>query len=117
MIRNIEILNELVRMAKEAGGHIKIKNEPYMPLTVELLEDDQVTLCHYGELNGDLMADPEVIFSYSGVGTTSLQAKAIYYRNDYAGYEKYEDCTAFADGWLQNIKEQGYVRLHNNNTA
>ena len=110
MIHNIDVLNELVRMAEEAGGHIKIKNDPYMPLTVEILEDDQVTLCHYGELNGDLMADPEVIFK---LGTDLTQAKAIYYRNDYVGYEKYEDCSPFADTWLQNIKEQGYVCMHN----
>lgn len=103
-MKNFAILKQLIDMANKNDGHIKIPHNYLMPLTVELLPDNQITLCHYGELNGDLMADPEVIFKY-----TDTDAKAVYFRNDYMGYEKWEDCTNFAEVWLQNIKDQGYV--------
>lgn len=51
--------------------HLKIKNRPYLPLTVELLNEGIATvygagniysLCHYYEQNGDLMQSPEMCF-------------------------------------------------------
>lgn len=51
--------------------HMKIFNEPFMPLTVEKVGEQISTpwgigslysLCHYYEQNGDLMQDPEIGF-------------------------------------------------------
>ena len=51
--------------------HLKIMNEPFMPLTIEKIgegiitpwgEGEQYSLCHYYEQNGDLMRDPEMCF-------------------------------------------------------
>ncbi|RKR80671.1 hypothetical protein BDD43_0803 [Mucilaginibacter gracilis] len=51
--------------------HLKIVNEPYMPLTIEQIGEGIGTpwgdgvlysLCHYYEQNGDLMQDPEMCF-------------------------------------------------------
>jgi hypothetical protein len=50
--------------------HLKIENEPYMPLTIERLGDAYggnaglYSLCHYYEQNGDLMQDPEMCFVF-----------------------------------------------------
>jgi len=46
------------------GGrfHLKIKNPPYMDLVIEKVDSKQVSVAHYGEMNGDLMRDPEVVF-------------------------------------------------------
>ena len=61
---NYENLNRLL------GGkeHRRIEVEGYMPLVVEKLEGTPlVSLCHYGEQNGDLMRGPGSCFS-SGSG-------------------------------------------------
>lgn len=104
----LKMLNKLVQLAEANNGHIKLKNEPYMPLTVEILGDNEVSLCHYGTQNGDLMCVPEVIFKLVEDGATTT-----YYRNDYAGVERWVNCSKFANTWLKNIGDQGYVRMLN----
>jgi hypothetical protein len=51
--------------------HLKIANEPFMPLTIEKVGEDIITpmgvgcaysLCHYYEQHGDLVQDPEMCF-------------------------------------------------------
>ena len=39
--------------------HKKIENKSYMPLSIEWISHNIISLCHYGEQNGDLMRDPE----------------------------------------------------------
>ena len=113
-------------------SHRKIENGSYMPLSVEIINqldngNKIVSLCHYGEMNGDLMADPEMNFL---VFKTAVQTYIVplYYRNDYmrmeqtsihpekSDYTSYRinkrlqaDHTNFANGWLKNIKEQGFL--------
>jgi hypothetical protein len=46
---------------------VKIENAPYMSLTVENIGLGPrglpaLSICHYGEQNGDLMRDPEMCF-------------------------------------------------------
>lgn len=54
-------------------GYLKLDNSPgsFMPLSVELVDDDYrtsigngklISLAHYYEQNGDLMQDPEIVF-------------------------------------------------------
>lgn len=55
----------LVKMGDKP--HLKIENEPFMPLTIERLGDAYggqaalYSLCHYYEQNGDLMADQKCV--------------------------------------------------------
>jgi hypothetical protein len=113
--RNYQLLTELL------GGYdgVRIENEPYLPLAVERLWDDQISLCHYGELNGDLMRDPEVVFLVEG-----QKARPAYFRNDYAAFEQatvpghfsevpvkeaaQKDLDQFVSEWWTNIREQGF---------
>ena len=46
----------------EVGAHTKVENKPYMALCVEVIGDDLVSVAHYGEQNGDLMKDPDMVF-------------------------------------------------------
>jgi len=90
-----------------------------MPLSIEILDDNQISLCHYGELNGDLMRDPEMIFFRD----SKCDYYPFYYRNDYVIFEqftgkivenklvirkaKYQASQVeFANLWMENIKEQ-----------
>jgi hypothetical protein len=120
-----KILHYIWSLAEDAGGHIKIDNSEgvFMPLAVEIIDHNQISLAHYGEQNDDLMADPEMIFFKNMSG----EYEPIYFKNDYLGVERicatviseYEahaftdaqkkeqrDEVVFAEMWLNNIKEQ-----------
>jgi hypothetical protein len=100
--------------------HRRIENEPFLPLTVEKLEGQPlISLCHYGEQNGDLMRDPEVVFLVQ-----ERTAKPVYFRNDYVGVEHatvggyfgdvpvkphlQKDLDGFCRMWWSNIAEQQF---------
>lgn len=120
--------NRLVEMAKANEGHIKIDNAKgdFMPVCVEIIEETnslvKVSVAHYYEQNGDLMADPEMCFA---VRNDSLGTIVIpyYYKQDGLGIEResivfdgdkfkgfYQriqaDQASFANMWMKNIKLQ-----------
>jgi hypothetical protein len=113
--RNYQLLTELLG----DRDHVRIENKPYLPLAVERLWEGYFTLCHYGELNGDPMRDPEVIFLVEG-----NSARPAYFRNDYAAFHQatvpgcfgdalvkeagQKDLDQFVSEWWTNIREQGF---------
>jgi hypothetical protein len=119
--RNFTMLMRLLGLGDK--DHIRIENKGYMPLTVERVDRDLISLCHYGELNGDLMRDPEVVFT---VSADQAQAQPVYFRNDYAGMEhttipgrfgdvlvqpsRQKSLDAFVTTWMNNIREQGFIK-------
>jgi len=119
----------LGRLAAEGDEHIKIDNTDgaFMPLCVNRLSKDKVALSHYGEQNGDLMADPDMVFWISPDGQIipcSLQNdyagiyhSAVNFRDSCPGDNGYSfpatfssrmqaDLASFANTWLRNIKQQ-----------
>jgi hypothetical protein len=121
-----EVLDLLFRLAmKSENQAIKIANDnTFMPVSVEVLnlvprfdikkepsiivDDDAISVCHYGEQNGDLMRDPEMVFTKNG--DTWIPT---YFRNDYVGIEQLyptekqkRDMAVFANTWMINIKQQ-----------
>ena len=119
--------NKLVELAKANNGYIKIENtKGYMPVSVEIIEDSEnlvkVSVAHYYEQNGDLMADPEMCFA---VRNDKLGCMVIpyYYKQDGLGIERESvifegsefkgirmkmqaDHAYFANIWMKNIKAQ-----------
>lgn len=114
-------------------GYRNVTSEGYMTLTVEMVERCKVfghdaldySLCHYGELNGDLMRDPEMLFLVVE-DEAGWHVYPHYYRNDYAfGIER--ECLSYRDGelkvnsamqrdhaefaamWMGNLVGQGFV--------
>jgi hypothetical protein len=83
-----------------------------------------ISIAHYGLQNGDLMADPEMVFSMATIDGSFLPVS---YRNDYVGtfrqcatvnaagevtgYVPHEqrDQVAFSNTWARNIEEQGFI--------
>ena len=145
---NVEVLNPeafavfqaVARQAVAEGGNKTIDNTEgaYMPLHVEILGEYTsklwhirfVSLAHYGELNGDMMKDPDMTFLWheSAVGMPQDNfAVPVEYQNDYAGVyhqavkfnDRYDltgvrrkqcaDLVDFCDLWMKNIKEQQHV--------
>ena len=114
------VLDKIWELAGQNGGHYKLdNNKTFMPLSIEKLGKKVITICHYGELNGDLMRDPEMLFWKDERGDYF----PYYFRNDYVGAEEFVGVlvggnlkitdekqqkaqTEFADMWLNNIKEQ-----------
>lgn len=113
-------------------GHIavRITVDGYMPLSVEEIGIDGeghrlVSLCHYGEKNGDLMRDPDIVFLFQN-SPHGLMAEPVSFRNDYLGlnhevyrYDEHGKRThldtklklhlkEFAQNWFANLKEQGF---------
>jgi hypothetical protein len=124
----------LLLILKMAGGwhpglYLKIENSPFMELVIEGLDESgpmglpAISVCHYGEQNGDAMRDPEMCFELGLFGGPHLMP--FYYRNDYAGVEQWsrniigtnyahhielhKQHEAFARLWDRNLRQQGFV--------
>ncbi len=68
---------------------IRIAVYGYMSLSVEEIGSSEdghrlVSLCHYGEQNGDLMRDPDIVFLFHNL-PDGAAAEPVSFRNDYLG--------------------------------
>ena len=111
-------------IARLNDGYLKLdSNRGFMPAIVEEIGyvdgyGKLYSVAHYGEINGDLMRDPDVTF---------VEKDGKFYpssfRNDYLGidqevftykdgsvsainYRLQHELAEFANGWMRNIKEQ-----------
>jgi len=127
-------MNTIVAILKQAGGwhhglSLKIENPPYMALVIEATDESgpcglpAISVCHYGEQNGDLMRDPEMCFELGLAGGAHLNA--FYWRNDYVAIEQWsrfikdghycyhaqlhEQQERFAKQWDNNLRLQGFA--------
>lgn len=98
----VELLEKMQRQQ-----HLKIENEPFMPLTIERLGEDFQTpwgttqhysLCHYYIQNGDLMHDPEVCFLVADKQDSDQQVKIFPFTFYQASIGLYEEPVSFM-GW------------------
>jgi hypothetical protein len=119
-------LNHLLNGARA----VRITVPGYMPLSVEEIGSSGdgyrlVSLCHYGEQNGDLMRDPDIVFLFHNLPDGAV-AEPVSFRNDYLGivqdvyrYDEAgrrthvlptlkQDLTEFAESWFANLKDQGF---------
>ena len=92
-------------------GHnsYKLASTGFMDLTVETWQSGEstfVSMCHYGEQNGDMMKDPDVLFK--------LEQEIITYKEiqmDYTGYysEDHAEIKEFMENtWIDNLINQGH---------
>jgi len=129
----MEIYRECAKLLDEllAGARaVRITVPGYMPLSVEEIGSSGdghrlVSLCHYGEQNGDLMRDPDIVFLFHNV-PDGAAAEPVSFRNDYLGIvqEVYrydetgrrthvvpslkQELKEFAESWFANLKDQGF---------
>lgn len=119
---------KLLEMAKANEGHIKIDNTKgfFMPVCVEIIEETEnlvkVSVAHYYEQNGDLMADPEMCFEafsqkdnffvmpyYFKQDSLGIEQQSIVYKDKkiHSVYPRMQSNHAsFANMWMKNIKNQ-----------
>ncbi len=109
---------------------VRITVSGFMPLSIEEIGLDGeghrlVSLCHYGEQNGDLMRDPDIVFMFQDAPHGFI-AEPMSFRNDYLGldqevYRHDETGTRthldtklksqlreFAQTWFANLHDQGF---------
>jgi hypothetical protein len=97
-------IKRLIEGAEENGGHIRLEVDGFLPLSCEIIGEDEVSIAHYGIQNGDLMADPEMTFRISDL-------KPLTFLNHYAGYytDKIHKNDEFIGIWDRNIEAQGFI--------
>ena len=121
-----KLLDELLAGARA----VRITVPGYLPLSVEEIGisgdgDRLVSLCQYGEQNGDLMRDCDLVFMVTNL-PDEVAAEPVSYRNDYLGIvqEVYrydeagrrthvvsslkQELKEFARDWLATLREQGF---------
>ena len=130
---NYENLKPFIEVVDKADGHAHFKAEGFMDLVIENLERretflgspmDVYSIAHYGEQNGDLMADPDIEFGVINDGERT-RVIPMTFQNDYMAiyqqvfhYSSVKgwtfsnrlliDLDEFLYEWLKNIKEQGF---------
>lgn len=110
---------------------VRLTVDGYMPLSVEHIGQSAdgnrlISICHYGEQNGDLMRDPDMVFEVYA-SPAPATAEPLSFRNDYMGLmqEVYrydddgkktavkpklkQDLKSFGRTWFQNLKDQGFL--------
>jgi hypothetical protein len=132
----------ILQILKQAGGwhhglNLKIENQPYMALVIEALDESgpmglpTLSVCHYGEQNGDLMRDPEMCFEHGRAG--GLYLDPFYFRNDYIGTEQqsrfldgqnyiihpefHQQHEHFAKQWDNHLRLQGFAEAFGKQTS
>ena len=114
----------------ECGYLLKLKNNGYMDLVIEKVDTDQISVAHYFESNGDLVADPEVVFYFDFDDTGKLVLAPESIIQVFGGYQEvsekkpcevngytfsvsspkqYADVLEFCQMWGQNIIDQGWA--------
>lgn len=113
--------------ATDAHFHLRIENAPYQRLVIEswptpdplLGETRRISVAHYYEQHGDLMADPEMELTDNGYPISIKMDGAgvyrcCYWRNETGQvmerYRERQDQLAFLRMWARNIRAQGFIR-------
>lgn len=85
----------------------------FMDLNVEIIDDNRFAMSHNYELNGDLMADPDVEFIVDK--TNRLLYPQSYQQDNLQFYERVDsdpykahELNGFMDEWMQNIQANQY---------
>jgi hypothetical protein len=109
---------------------VRLTVPSFMPLSIEDIDKSGdgnrlVSLCHYGEQNGDLMRDPDIVFMFHDL-PDGLAAEPVSFRNDYMGLcqevYRYDDdgkrthvvprlkreLQDFSITWFRNLHQQGF---------
>jgi hypothetical protein len=139
-LQGLCVVEEDGTVSRGGPQSIKVEAEGFMPLCIEALGPSphgegmiQISVAHYGEQNGDLMRDPDMVFDVNTsedarLGWVSGNWRPVSFRNDYAGlYQEavfvqggqvmvrpglLKELKTFARIWDRNIKAQGFVEAH-----
>lgn len=93
--------------------YMKYSCPSHLDFNVEKVLDDRIAISHYYELNGDLMADPDIELTLDKENelliphTYQLDSFGIY-QTDESNPKLSDELKEFIETWLNNIAESGY---------
>ena len=100
---------------------IRLKSKGFMDLIIERLHNNTFSMTHYFELNGDLVADPDMTFRIVESTNDIKMLEALSYQDQYIYQEVYVDekfypklkkqLNSFLSTWLTNLKNQGFCKI------
>ena len=93
--------------------YMKFSTPGYMELVMEDIGDGMISMSHYYELNGDLMADPDMTFTVDKenrylIGQSFQQDSLAYYEEANDNPLVINEFNEFTSDWLRNIKDARY---------
>lgn len=102
------LINNNIDIIKAEVGEVYIKiekNGPLMKFVLEKISNDEIAFGFFGLQNGDVMADPELIFKIEEIEKLNKKkeiVKEIYltpisFKNDYCG--AYSECFTYDDNF------------------
>ncbi len=91
---------------KEDDFHLKVENEPYIPLVIER-HGNELYLTHYLEQGGDTFIDSEMVYRIGRDG--SLKLKEVATQNPFTGGEARSHDRGFAQMFSSNLIAQGFA--------
>ena len=105
------------------GANIRLDMPGFDRLCIERISGNCISVAHYYELQGDLVAEPDIVFFVDEWGewvpveiTQSLTGwqRVVEYNDDETKIMRYQkaaqaDIAEFAEGWAQNITDQGWL--------
>jgi len=118
-IENILKHNKLLEAFQVSEDfHVRIENEPYMRLVIERHEDE-ISIAHYFEQNGDAMRDPEITFRFPDWTPTTItqdpvgRYSEVFFLTE-NGVQKYRprllrELRSFASMWSKNLNNQHFA--------
>jgi hypothetical protein len=106
----------------KVGSHLTLTMPGYDRLAIETVGVNQVSVAHYFEQNGDLIADPEIVF-FTGYGPwvpIALSLVVSGWREvarlsadgselAYVELAAQADAASLARMWAKNLREQGWL--------
>ena len=113
--RNYELFENIAKpLLTNDAYYMRFTTPGFMDLNIEIIDENRLAIAHNFELNGDLMADPDVEF------TVDKENKLLYpqtYQQDTLQiYERVDgnpirinELNQFMNQWFNNITDQYYV--------
>lgn len=113
--RNYELFEDIAKpLLTNDAYYMRFTTPGFMDLNIEIIDENRLAIAHNFELNGDLMADPDVEF------TVDKENKLLYpqtYQQDTLQiYERVDgnpirinELNQFMNQWFNNITDQYYI--------
>ena len=91
----------------EVNENYTVEVDGYEDLTIEKIDEDEVSVAHHYVQRGDLMCDPEIVFRVKDGEWTPIEytQHPSIYQKDAEGL----DIGGFVDTWDRNLRDQGFV--------
>ena len=104
-------------------AHLRLDLPGFDRLVIENIGLNRISVAHYFELNGDLVAEPDVVFSTTDTGDWAPLgiSQSLTGWRSYAGFSEdgthvvlynpkgQADLAEFAEQWAENIAAQGWL--------